>query len=205
MPGVASQRQVRRGLPARSLLPGRRTRRRHRATGHRARQAALWRRARQRPAVFRQPRQHGCVLCAAEARRHGHGYGAESGRPPDPRQPGQLLGPVLQVRPLRRGSRIRGHRLRPRGGSRTGAPTETDRCRRFCLLAHHRLAAHFRNRRQCRRAFHGRHRAHRRPDRRRRPSQPGAVRRRGDDDHPQEPARPTWRADPVQAGVGQGH
>ena len=64
--------------------------------------------------------------------------------------------------------------------------------------AHHRLAAHPRDRRQRRRALHGRHRAHCRADRRGRASQSRASRRRRHHHDPQEPARAAWRADPVQ-------
>ena len=44
-----------------------------------------------------------------------------------------------------------------------------------------------------RRVLHGRHGALRRPDRRRRLPEPGAACRRGDQHHPQEPARPARR------------
>ena len=198
MPGLAPQRQVRRRLSARSLLPGRWPGRRHRAAGHRSRQAAVRRRARQRAAVFGQPGQHGRVLRAARARRHRAGHGAEPGRPPDARQPGQLLGQaattssttasILQSELI---DYDRVARLGPR------AQAEADRRRRLGLFAHHRLAALPRDRRQRRRAVHGRHRPHRRPGRGGRASQPGAVRRRRDDHDPQEPARPARRADPV--------
>ena len=56
-----------------------------------------------------------------------------------------------------------------------------------------------------RRHLHGRHGPLRRPDRRRRVPQPGAIRRRGDLYHPQEPSRPAWRHHPDEGRAREGH
>ncbi len=55
-----------------------------------------------------------------------------------------------------------------------------------------------------RRDLHGRHGALRRPHRRRRVPQPGAARRRGDLDHPQDPARPARRHHPDEGRAREG-
>ena len=68
--GLGPHQQVRRGLPGPALLRRLRDRRRRRGAGHRARQGALRRRARQRPAALGLPGQHGGVLHAPQARRH---------------------------------------------------------------------------------------------------------------------------------------
>jgi hypothetical protein len=57
----------------------------------------------------------------------------------------------------------------------------------------------------CRRDLHGRHGPLRRPDCRRRLPQPRAACRRGDQHHPQEPARPAGRHHPDEGRAREGH
>ena len=98
----------------------------------------------------------------------------------------------------------RGHRLRRDGAAGARAPAQADHRRRLGLQPAHRLRALRQGRQGRRRVFHGRHGALRGPDRRRRVPEPGAARRRGDQHHPQEPARPARRHHPDEGRGGQG-
>ena len=89
--------------------------------------------------------------------------------------------------------------------ARARTPTEDDRRRHDRLPAPPRPRAVQEDRRRGRCAAAVRHRPPRRSRRGRRPSQPGAVRRRRDVHHPQDPARSSWRLHPLQGGTRQGH
>ena len=102
---LGAHQQVRRGLSRQALLRRLRVRRRRRAAGDRAREAAVRRRARQRAAALRRPGQHGRLHDAAEAGRHGPRHEPGPRRPPDARASAQLLGPALHHRALRRAAR----------------------------------------------------------------------------------------------------
>ena len=105
------------------------------------------------------------AVCSAG--RHGSRHEPRHGRAPHARLAGQLLGQVVQRRPVRPGHGDRDDRLRRDGASRQGAQAEDDHRRRERLPARHRLRA-VRGRRQGRRRRpHGRHGAHRRSRRHR--------------------------------------
>ena len=102
MPGLGPDEQVRRGLPGQALLRWLRVRRRGREAGHRARQAGLRRRPRQRPAARRRAGQQRRLLRAARAGGHDPRPGSRPRRPPHPRDGEELLGPPLRRRRLPR-------------------------------------------------------------------------------------------------------
>ena len=137
--------------------------------------AAVRRRARQRPAALRRAGQHVRVRRDAQARRHDPRHEPRPRRPPDARPSAELLGQVLQHRPVRRHEGRRAARLRRAGAARARAPAEDDRRRRQRLSAAVRLSAHPRGGQRSRRAGDDRHGAHRGPRRRRRASEPGPV------------------------------
>ena len=86
-------------------------------------------------------------------------------------------------------------------GSR--AQAEADHGRRIGVRTAHRFRTVVEDRQERRRLFHGRHGALRRPDRRRRLSEPGAVRRFRHHHDPQEPAWPARRRDPDEGRVSR--
>ena len=88
-------------------------------------------------------------------------------RPPHARAQGQLLGPALRRRPLRRLARDEPRRLRRRPRAREGAPAEAHRLRRLGVPAHGGDLALPRDRRRGRRAPALRHGALRGARRRR--------------------------------------
>ncbi len=77
--------QVQRGLPRQALLRGAAVRRSARAAGHRPRQGAVRRRARQRPALLGLAGQPGRLSGVPQAGRQGDGARAADGRPPHAR------------------------------------------------------------------------------------------------------------------------
>ena len=129
------------GYPGQALLRRLRGRRRDRAARDRPREVALRRRARERPAARGRAGEHGRLLRAAAAGRHDPGAPARPRRPPDPRPQGELLGPALLGRPLRRLARDEPGRLRRGARAREGAPAEADRLRRLGLPADRRHGA----------------------------------------------------------------
>ncbi len=153
---------------------------------------AVRRRTRQRAGQFGLAGQPGGVLRPAAARRHDHGHEPGRRRPPDARHGAEHERQVVQGRQLRARCR-RGDRLRADGAAGARAQAEADHRRRVGLQPAHRLRALRQGGQGCRRLLHGRHGALRRPDRRRRLPESGAVRRCRDLDHPQEPARPARR------------
>ena len=199
--GLDPHQQVRRGLSRAALLRRLRVRRRRRAAGHRARQGAVRRRARQRAAALGLAGQHGRLLLAARARRHDPGHGSDPRRPPDARQPGQLLRQVLQGRARTACARGRAHRRRRHARAGAPASAEDDRRRLQRLSAHDRLPAVSRMRRRSRRHVDGRHRPLRRAGRRRHSSVAGAAGRVRHHDDPQDAARSARRHDHVQGGA----
>ena len=95
-------------------------------------------------------------------------------------------------------------RLRRDGAQGPRVQAQADHRRRLGLRAAHRLRALRQGGQGRRRDLHGRHGALRRPDCRRRLSQSGAARRRGDLHHPQEPARPARRLHPDESRAREG-
>ena len=182
------------GYPGTPLLRRLRVRRRRRARGDRARQGAVRRRARQRAAALGRAGQHGGVLDAAQAGRHGARHEPRARRPPHARPSAEFLRPALHDRPLRRPQGRRADRLRRARSAGRRAQAEDDHRRRERLSAGHRLRAHPRGRRSHRRGGVHRHGAHRRPRRRRRPSEPRAALRLRHDDDAQDAAGPARRA-----------
>ena len=87
------------------------------------------------------PRPTRPCSCADAARRHRHGHESGAGRPPDPWQSVQFLGPALSHRALRPGSRDRADRLRRDGAYRAAHPAQ-DADRRFLRLRATGLGAH---------------------------------------------------------------
>ena len=77
-------------------------------------------------------------FAAAAAGRHDPLARALPRRPPHARAQGQLLGPALHDRPLRRLARDEPRRLRRGPRARQGAPAEADRLRRLGVSAHGR-------------------------------------------------------------------
>ena len=116
--------QVLRGLSRPPLLRRLRGGRRDRAAGHRSREGALRRRARERAAPRRRADEHGRVLRVPRPGRHDPLARALARRPPDARPEGELLRAAVHDRPLRRQPRDEPRRLR-RGaaaGERTHRP-----------------------------------------------------------------------------------
>ena len=130
------------GYPGPAVLRRVRVRRRDRVPGHRAGQAVVRRRARQRPAPRRRPGQPGRlrgVPGAEEPRPEGAGDGSGPRGPPHPRLAGERLREVVLLRRLRG---RQGHRDGRHGpGSRPGPPAPAaDRAGRLHgLSAGHRL------------------------------------------------------------------
>ena len=122
---LGADEQVRRRLSRQALLRRLRVRRRRRALAIDARQGAVRRRARQRAAALRRAGEHGGVLHAAQARRHGPRHEPVARRPPHARPPAQLLRQALHDRALRRAPGRRADRLR-----RARAPGATSTSRR---------------------------------------------------------------------------
>ena len=196
--------QVRRGISRAPLLRRLRGRGRDRAARDRPCEGAVRRRARERPAARGRAGEHGRLPRAPRAGRHGALAAARPRRPPDPRLEGQLLGPALHDRPLRR--RARDRRRRRGRGARPGAraPAEDRHLRRLGVSAHGRHRDVPQDRRRGRRAAVVRHGALRRARRGRAPSQPGRALRRGHVDHPQD-ARGAARGDrPLQSRACDG-
>ena len=150
--GLGAHQQVRRGLPRQALLRRLRARRRRRDAGHRPRQGAVRRRARQRAAALRRPGQHGRATGDAGAGRH---------------HPRRWTWPTAAtsrtaIRSTSRAStstivpygvrqRRRAHRLRRGGAAGRGAQAEADHRRRQRLSARDRLRRFARDRRRGRR------------------------------------------------------
>ena len=168
--GLVHDQQICRGLSGQALLRRLPVCRYRRGTGDRARQEAVRRRFRQRPAQFRLPDEPGGVPGAAAARRHVHGPRPQLGRAPDARLAGQHVAAsgstssptacaqddhLLDMEQIERKAR---------------AQAETDHRRRHGLFPHLGLEALPRDRRFGRRLSDGRHGPHRRPGCRRRAS-----------------------------------
>ena len=121
---VGADEQVRRGLPGQALLRRLRARRRRRVARHRARQGALRRRFRQRPAPLGRPGERGSHARPAQAGRHDPRARAGPRWTPHARHAPQLLRPAV------RGGRLRSARGLPRhrhGGGRAPARRYTGR------------------------------------------------------------------------------
>ena len=104
-----------------------------------------------------------------------------------------MSGKWFKAGPLRRAQAGPAPRLRPGGRARAGAPAEAHHRRRLGDPAADRLREVPRDRRLRRRLPDGRHGAFRRPRGRRAAPEPDRARARGDDHHPQDPARPARR------------
>ena len=159
---LGAHQQVRRGLSGPALLRRLRGRRRGRGARDRARQGAVRRRARERAAARGLAGERGGVPRGDRGRRHDPRDEPRPRRPPDARQPGELLGQALQDRPVRRAPRHRADRLRRGAPARARAPPEADPVRHDGLLARDRLRGVPRDRGRGRRGALRRHRAHRR-------------------------------------------
>jgi hypothetical protein len=193
--GVGADEQVRRGLPRQALLRRLRVRRHRRGARDRAREEALRRRVRERPAALGFAGEPGGLRGSDEAgRRHARDV-ARARRPSYARLGGQLLRQDLPGL-LLRARRARGDRLRPGRAPGEGPQAEADRGRRLGLFAHDRLEALPSHRRRCRRAPHGGHRAPGGAGRGRPLSEPGRYRRFRHHHDPQDAARssPSFRA-----------
>ena len=133
-----------------------------------------------------------------QAGRHRDGDGAAGGRSPDPRLAGVSHGQVLQVGPVRRPRRHRPHRLRRGRDLARQRAAEVIFCggtafpRTIDFPAFAEIAA------EAGADPGGRHRAYRRPGRRRRAPEPGRHRRRDHHHHAQDAARAARRDDHVQ-------
>ncbi len=142
---------------------------------HRARQGAVRRRARQRAALLGLARQPRGLPGVPAARRHGPGHGAADGGHLTHGWPVSATGKWFTPVALRR---ARGHRPGRHGrGARDRAAraAQADHLRRHRHPAHHRLPGLRGDRQGGRRDPAGRHRAHRRPGRRRRAPDPGRA------------------------------
>ena len=110
-----------------------------------------------------------------------------------------ITGKCFQRRAVRRAPGHRPHR--PRRGPRPRARTERPKlifCGGTALPAHHATSPAFAAiANEVGAVLRRGHRAHRRPDRRRRAPVAGRPRRRGHHDHAQDPARPARRDDPA--------
>ena len=109
---LGADEQVRRGLSGQAVLRRLRVRRRRRVARDRAREAAVRRRARQRAAALGRAGQHGRLHRGAQAGRHDPRHEPRARRPPHARPSAELLGQVLQHRPVRRAQGRRAARLR---------------------------------------------------------------------------------------------
>ncbi|CAA9346069.1 MAG: Serine hydroxymethyltransferase, partial [uncultured Frankineae bacterium] len=190
--------QVRRGLPRQALLRRLRGRRRGRADRHRPRQGAVRRRPRQPAAALRCERQRRRLRRLFAAGRHRPRHVAAARRPPHARREGQLLGQVVQRRPLRGRRGHRGHRLRPDALPRPRAQAQDDHRRGLGDPAAHRLRGVPRGGRRGGCGLHGRRRPLHRSGRRSGHPEPRAVRRRRDVHHAQGAARAARRSARLQ-------
>ncbi len=192
------------GYPGQALLRRLRGRRRDRADRDRPGEGALRGRPRQRPAPCGRSDEHGGLHGGAAAGRHDPLARALARRAPDARAQGQLLGPALHDRPLRRQPRDEHGRLRRRAPAREGAPAEADRLRRLRLPAHRRGRPVPRDRRRGRGAAPLRHGALRRARRGRNPPEPGSALRLRHLDDAQDAGRAARRFHPLQGGARAG-
>ena len=199
--GIGLHEQIRRRVSRQALLRRLRVRGRGRDAGHRARESAVRRRARQRAAALGRAGEHGRLHRRAQARRHDPGHEPRARRPPDARPPAELLGQVLQRRAVRRAQGRRAPRLRRARLARPRAQAQAHHRRRQRLSARDRLRARQGRRRRGRRADDDRHGAHRGPGRRRHPSQPRAALRLRHDDDAQDAAGPARRHGAVAGGL----
>ena len=142
---------------------------------------------------------------AARARRHGPRAEPRSRRPPHPRLAGQRLGPVLQLRRRTRSRRATSastidqiRDLAPQ------APPEDDRRRQPPPTRASRSRAVPRDLRRGWGTVHVRRRPYRRAGRRRRPSEPGALRRHCHLHDPQDAARAAGWLHRVQGRIRRG-
>ncbi len=179
--GLGADQQVRRRLSGQALLRRLRVRGHRRAAGHRSRQEAVRRRLRQRAAALRLAGQRGRVPGADRSGRHHPRHEPGPRRPPHARREGEFLGQAVHAVQYGVKPRHRRHRLRPGRAARAGTQAEADHRRILRLFARDRLGALPPDRRPGRRLFLRRHGARRGPGRDRALSEPGAVRRRGDD------------------------
>ena len=198
--GFGAHEQVRRGLPRQALLRRLRVRRHRRGARDRAREEALRRRVRERPAALGIAGEPGRLRGGDEAGRRDARDVARPRRSSHARLGGQLLGEDLPGVPLR-ARRARGDRLRPGRAPREGPQAEADRRRRLRLLAHDRLEALPPDRRRRRRAPDGGHRAPGGAGRGRPLSEPGRHRRLRHHHDAQDAARPARRDDPRRQGA----
>ena len=192
--------QVRRGLPGPPLLRRVRERGHGGGAGRPARQGALRRRARERPAALGVPGQHGRLLHGALARRHDRRAESRARRPPDHGQPRELLREALPDRAVRGPSRGRADRSRAGARPLPGASPEAARRRRLCLPEGDRLQALPRDRRRVRVPPDDRHRAPGGAGRGGAPPEPDPVRRLRHLDHPQDAPGPARRHGHVPRG-----
>ena len=186
--------QVLRGLSRPPLLRRLRGGRRDRAAGHRSREGALRRRARERPAARRRADEHGRLLRVPRPGRHDPLARALARRPPHARPEGELLRPPVHDRPLRRQPRDEPRGLRRGAAARAHAPAEAHRLRRLGVPARGRGRALSRDRRRRRRVPPLRHGALRRPRRGRAAPEPRAALRLRDVDRAQDARRAALRA-----------
>ena len=108
------------GYPGRRYYGGCEVDRRDRAAGHRPAEAAVRRRARQRPAALGGAGEFRGVHGAHQAGRHADGHGAAARRAPVHGAAVNHSGVIWRRGAVRRGSRHRPHRLRR--GARAGPP-----------------------------------------------------------------------------------
>ena len=191
------------GLPGQALLRRLPARRHDRAARDRAGEAALRRRARQRPAALGGHGEPGRLLRGARDRRHRPGDGPGPGRPPDARDEAELLGPLVSDDRLRRRPEDRADRLS------TASPQLAREHKPKLILAGASAYPRIidfdrigRDRPRGRRDLLRRHGPHRGPRRGRRAPEPGPHRRLRDDDHAQDPPRPSRGDRDLQGVVG---
>ena len=202
--GLGPDQQVCRRLSRQALLRRLRIRRSGRAAGHRPRQGALRRRARQRAAALRHAGEHRRLYDRAEAGRHRAGHESRARRPPDARPSAEFFRQDVQFRALRRRERNRNDRLRRARPPGARAQAENDRGRSERLFAHLRFPAHGADRAVGGRAAVRGHGAHRGTHRHRRASESGAPCRLRRHHHAQDAARPARRPDSLPRKVRQG-
>ena len=132
------------------------------------------------------------------------GAAARPRRPPDARAQGQLLGPALHDRLLRRLARDERRRLRRGARDREGAPAEADRLRRLGVPAHRRHGRVPQDRGRGRRAADVRHGPLLRARRRRPAPEPGRALRHRHLDDAQDARRPAVGLRPLPRGARAG-
>ena len=169
-----------------------------------ARQGAVRRGARERPAALGVPGQHGRLLHRAVARRHDRRAESRARRSPHHGQPGQLLREALPDRAVRGPARGRADRSRPGARPLPGASPEAPRDRRLGLPEGHRLQALPRDRRRVRVPPDGRHRASGGAGRGGAPPDADPVRRLRHLDHPQDAPGTAGRHGHVPRGARPG-